>query len=75
MVKRIGGKTCKKHIRNALSLTLSDDLVYRMSWTGAKGTIMVKNMQHMEIIKGYPLLSIIIASKFFLDIFLACFVA
>ncbi|KAK0075468.1 hypothetical protein PV326_011551 [Microctonus aethiopoides] len=51
MVKRIGGKSYEKHIRNALNLTLSDELAYRMSWTGAKGTIMAKNMKHMEIIR------------------------
>ncbi|KAK0070896.1 hypothetical protein PV325_013906, partial [Microctonus aethiopoides] len=49
-VKQIGGLNFEKHVRNALVLTVSDILAYQMSWTGAKNTIMVKNMRFLKLI-------------------------
>lgn len=52
IVKQVGGLSFEKHVRNALGLTLSDVMAYQMSWTGAKNTVMVKDMKFIQVITG-----------------------
>ncbi|XP_025264904.1 uncharacterized protein LOC112638082 isoform X2 [Camponotus floridanus] len=50
MIKNIGGTTFQKHVRNALTATLTDQMAYKMSWTGQKNSLMVKEMKIMDLI-------------------------
>ncbi|XP_025261887.1 uncharacterized protein LOC109610423 isoform X1 [Camponotus floridanus] len=50
MIKNIGGTTFQKHVRNALTATLTDQMAYKMSWTGQKNSLMVKEMKIIDLI-------------------------
>ncbi|GAB1867307.1 DUF4806 domain-containing protein [Camponotus japonicus] len=50
IIKNIGGKDVKKHVRQALTLILNDELSCKLSWTGQKKTIKVKDMKFVDII-------------------------
>ncbi|XP_029176756.1 uncharacterized protein LOC114944866 [Nylanderia fulva] len=50
MIKNIGGTTFEKHVRNALTATLIDQMAYKISWTGQKNTISVKEMKFIDLI-------------------------
>jgi len=52
MIKNIGGTTFQKHVRNALTATLIDQMAYKISWTGQKNSLMVKEMKIMDLIIG-----------------------
>lgn len=52
MIKNIGGTMFEKHVRNALTATLIDQMAYKMSWTGQKNTISVKEMKFIDLIIG-----------------------
>ncbi|RLU20901.1 hypothetical protein DMN91_007515 [Ooceraea biroi] len=36
LIRTTGGKHPEQHVRNALKLTLTDQLAYKLSWTGQK---------------------------------------
>lgn len=52
MIKNIGGKDVKKHVRQALTLILNDEFSCKLSWTGQKKTIKVKDMKFVDIMIG-----------------------
>jgi len=52
LIKTIGGKNSEQHVRNALKLTLTDELAYKLSWTGQKNTIETRSMKFVDVIIG-----------------------
>lgn len=67
MIKNIGGTTFEKHVRNALTATLTDQMAYKMSWTGQKNSIMVKEMKLIDLIIGIYLFSLLFIFHFPLE--------
>lgn len=47
-----GGKDYKKHVRDVLSMLLSNEFARLLSWSGQKGTISVKNMKFVDVLIG-----------------------
>ncbi|CAL1678415.1 unnamed protein product [Lasius platythorax] len=52
LIRTVGGKNPEQHIRNALKLTVTDELAYKLSWTGQKNTIETKSMKFVDVIIG-----------------------
>lgn len=52
LIKTAGGKDAEQHVRNALKLTLTDHLAYKLSWTGQKKTIETRCMKFVDVIIG-----------------------
>ncbi|XP_029675921.1 uncharacterized protein LOC115243240 [Formica exsecta] len=52
LIRTIGGKNPEQHIRYALKLTVTDELAYKLSWTGQKNTIETKSMKFVDVIIG-----------------------
>lgn len=50
LIKAVGGKDAEHHVRNALKLTLTDHLAYKLSWTGQKNTIEIRCMKLVNVI-------------------------
>ncbi|KMQ85941.1 hypothetical protein RF55_15235, partial [Lasius niger] len=50
LIRTVGGKNPEQHIRNALKLTVTDELAYKLSWTGQKNTIETKSMKFVDVI-------------------------
>ncbi|XP_025270340.1 uncharacterized protein LOC105257079 isoform X2 [Camponotus floridanus] len=51
MIQIRGGRDVKKHIRQILITILNDDLACKLSWTGQKKTIGVKDMKFVDVFK------------------------
>ncbi|XP_025269958.1 uncharacterized protein LOC112639615 [Camponotus floridanus] len=49
MIQIRGGRDVKKHIRQILITILNDDLACKLSWTGQKKTIGVKDMKFVDV--------------------------
>jgi hypothetical protein len=47
---QIGGDTCQKVISNILTHTMAYELGHKMSWTGAKGSIAIKDSLFIHVI-------------------------
>ncbi|XP_070167287.1 uncharacterized protein [Polyergus mexicanus] len=50
LIKTVGGKDAEQHVRNALKLTLTDNLAYKLSWTGQKKTVETRCMKFVDVI-------------------------
>ncbi|XP_026824091.1 uncharacterized protein LOC113561634 [Ooceraea biroi] len=50
LIRTTGGKYPEQHVRNVLKLTLTDQLAYKLSWTGQKNIIQTRGMKFVDVI-------------------------